>query len=83
MIDIWLFGGQTFPFFIVTILVIMDSFIMREKDEVIHMSNEGNLRLKSTIFMKSMQVMVLMLGSALFVNYWVVGLNHLYTSCPL
>ena len=76
MIDIWLFGGQTFPFFIVTILVIMDSFIMREKDEVIHMSNEGNLRLKSTIFMKSMQVMVLMLGSALFVNYWVVGLNH-------
>ena len=42
MIDIWLFGGLTFPFFIVTILVIMDSFIMREKDDVIDTSNEGN-----------------------------------------
>ena len=83
MIDIWLFGGLTFPFFIVTILVVMDSLIMREKDKVIDMSNEGNRRLKSTIFMNSMQVMVSTLGSTLFVTYWVVGLNHYYTSCPL
>ena len=83
MIDIWLFGGLTFPFFIVTILVIMDSLIMREKDKVIDMSNEGNRRLKSTVFMKSMQVMVTTLGSTLFVIYWVVGLNHYYSSCPL
>ena len=83
MFDIWLFGGLTFPFFIVTILVVMDSLIMREKDKVIDMSNEGNRRLKSTIFMNSMQVMVSTLGSTLFVTYWVVGLNHYYTSCPL
>ena len=29
MIDIWLIGGLLFPFFIITILVIMDSLVMK------------------------------------------------------
>ena len=83
MIDIWLFGGLIFPFFIITILVIMDSLIMREKNQVMNMSNEGNRRLKSTIFMKSMQVMILTIGSILCIIYWVVGLYHYYSACPI
>ena len=83
MIDIWLFGGLIFPFFIIAILVVMDSLIMREKDQVIELSNEGKGRLKSTIFMKSMQVMLLTVGSTLCIIYWVVGLNHYYSACPI
>ena len=83
MIDIWLFGGLIFPFFIITILVIMDSLIMREKNQVNDMSNAANRRLKSTIFMKSMQVMILTIGSILCIIYWVVGLHHYYSTCPI
>ena len=43
MIDIWLFGGLIFPFFIITILVIMDSLVIQEKDEVIDMRKEGRM----------------------------------------
>ena len=83
MIDIWLFGGLIFPFFIITILVIMDSLIIREKNQVMNMSNEVNRRLKSTIFMKSMQVMLLSIGSALCIIYWGVGLYHHFSACPI
>ena len=83
MIDIWLFGGLIFPFFIITILVIMDSLIMREKNQVIELSNEGKGRLKSTIFMKSMQVMLLIIGSTLCIIYWVVSLYHYHSACPI
>ena len=83
MIDIWLFGGLIFPFFIITILVIMDTLIMREKNLVIDMSNEVNRRLKSTIFMKSMQVMILTIGGTLCIIYWAVGLYHHFSACPL
>ena len=31
MIDIWLIGGLLFPFFIIAVLVIMDSMVMKEK----------------------------------------------------
>ena len=83
MIDIWLFGGLIFPFFVITILVVMDSLIMREKDDIIELSMEGKGRLKSMIFMKSMQVMLLTIGSTLFIIYWVVGLYHYYSACPI
>ena len=81
MIDVWLFGGLIFPFFIITILVIMDSLIMRERNQVIEL--EEKKRLKSTVFMKSMQVMLLIIGSTLCVIYWVVGLHHYYSACPI
>ena len=40
MIDIWLFTGMIFPFFIISILVIMDTLIMQEKNQVLDLSNE-------------------------------------------
>ena len=83
MIDIWLFGGLIFPFFVITILVVMDSLIMREKDDIIELSMEGKGRLRSMIFMKSMQVLLLTIGSTLFMIYWVVGLYHYYSACPI
>ena len=81
MIDIWLFGGLIFPFFIITILVIMDSLISREKNQVIDMRKEETMD-KSAMFMKSMQVMILTVGSTLCIIYWVVGLYHHYSACP-
>ena len=44
MIDIWLFSGLILPFFIIATLVIMDSLIMREKNQVNDMSKEANRR---------------------------------------
>ena len=82
MIDIWLFGGLIFPFFIITILVIMDSLVMKEKDQVIDMTNKGKM-LKSTMFMRSMQVILLTIGSILCIIYWVIGLYHYYSACPI
>ena len=82
MIDIWLFGGLIFPFFIIVILVIMDSLVIRDINQVIDMRNEGKM-LKSTMFMRSMQVMILTIGSTLCIIYWVVGLYHYYSACPI
>ena len=81
MIDIWLFGGLLFPFIIITILVIMDSLISREKNQVIDMRKEETM-VKSAMFMKSMQVMLLTVGSTLCIIYWVIGLYHHYSACP-
>ena len=82
MIDIWLFGGLIFPFFIITILVIMDSLISREKNQVIDTRKDEKI-LKSTTFMRSMQVMLITIGSTLSVIYWVIGLYHYYSACPI
>ena len=82
MIDIRLFGGLIFPFFIIIILVIMDSLVIREINQVIDMRNEGNM-LKSTMFMRSMQIMLLTIGSTLCVIYWVIGLYHYHSTCPI
>ena len=82
MIDIWLFGGLIFPFFIITILVIMDYLVNKEKNEVIDVRIKGKM-LKSTIFMRSMQVILVTIGSTLCLIYWVIGLYHHYGSCPI
>ena len=82
MIDIWLFGGLIFPFIIITILVIMDLLVTNEKNQVIDMKKERKM-LKSTMFMRLMQVMLLTIGSTLCVIYWVVGLYHYYSVCPI
>ena len=83
MIDIWLFGGLIFPFFIIAALVIMDSLIMKEKNLVNDLKDEGNRRLKSTIFMKSIQIMLLIIGSTLCIAYWIIGLYHYHNACPI
>ena len=83
MIDIWLFGGMIFPFFIISILVIIDALIMREKNQVLDLSDGKIRRLKSTTFMKSMQVFLMITGSAFCLIYWVVGLYHYYSACPI
>ena len=82
MIDVWLFGGMIFPFFIIAILVRMDSLVIREKDEVIDIKNKGKM-LKSTMFMRSMQIMLLTIGSILCAIYWGFGLYHYYSACPI
>ena len=82
MIDIWLFGGLIFPFFIISILVIMDSLVMREKNQVIDIRKDEMI-LKSTRFMKSMQIILLTIGSTLCLSYWFVGLYHYYSTCPI
>ena len=82
MIDVWLFGGMIFPFFIITILVKMDLLVTDEKNQVIDMKKEGKM-LKSKMFMRLMQVMLLIIGSTLCVIYWAFGLYHHYTVCPL
>ena len=82
MIDIWLFGGMVFPFIIITILVIMDSLVTNERNRVVDMKKEGKM-LNSTMFMRLMQVMLLTIGSTLCVIYWVIGLYHHYSVCPL
>ena len=82
MIDIWLFGGLIFPFIIIMILVIMDLLVTNEKNQVIDMKKEGKM-LRSTIFMRLMQVTLLTIGSTSCVIYWVVGLYHHYSVCPL
>ena len=82
MIDIWLFGGMIFPFFIITILVIMDFLVTNEKDLVIDMKKEGKT-LKSTMFMRSMKFIILMIGTTLSIIYWVLGLYHYHSACPI
>ena len=83
MIDIWLFTGMIFPFFIISILVIMDTLIMQEKNQVLDLSNEKNQRLKSTTFMKSMKIILLIIGVTFCFIYWVVGLYHYYSACTI
>ena len=82
MIDVWLFGGLIFPFFIITILVIMDSLVIKEKNQVIDMRNDGKM-LKSTMFMRSMKFIILTIGTTLTIIYWVFGLHHYYSECPI
>ena len=82
MIDIWLLGGLIFPFFIITILVIMDSLIFKEKNQVVDMRKEGKM-LRSTMFMRSMKFIILTFGTTLCIIYWVIGLHHYYSACPL
>ena len=83
MIDIWLFTGMIFPFFIISILVIMDTLIMQEENQVLDLSNEKNQRLKSTTFMKSMKIILLIIGVTFCFIYWVAGLYHYYSACPI
>ena len=59
MIDIWLFGGLTVPFVIITILIIMDYLVIREIKQVNDMRNDGGKMLKSAMFMRSMQGLLL------------------------
>ena len=82
MIDIWLLGGFILPFVIIAIQVIMDFLITGEKNQVIDMTNKEKM-LKSRMFMRSMQVALLTIGSTLCVIYWVIGLYHHYSACPI
>ena len=83
MIDIWLFGGLILPFFVIAILVIMDSLIMMEKNKVIDMTKDGKKRLDSKTFMKSMQILLSVISGILCVIYWSYGLYHYYLSCTI
>ena len=67
-----------FPFFIISILVIMDTLIMQEENQVLDLSNEKNQRLKSTTFMKSMKIILLIIGVTFCFIYWVT--LHYFTN---
>ena len=81
MIDIWLFVGLIFPFLNVTILVIMDALIMKEKDEVIDIKLEGKININSDRFMRSMQIILSTIGGIFCVIYWIFGLHHYHFAC--
>ena len=81
MIDVWLLGGLIFPFFIIIILIIMNSLIKKEKDQVVELKNDGKTRLNSKLFMISMRIAIPTIGSILFLIYWIIGLHHYYHSC--
>ena len=83
MIDIWLIGGLILPFFVIVILVIMDYLILMEKDQVMEIRNERKATLKSKLFMRSMQAILLTVGCTLSLIYWIFGLNHYYHSCSI
>ena len=83
MIDIWLIGGLLFPFFIVTILVTMDFLIMKEKNLVTDIKNEGKIRLTSKLFMRIMQVTIITTGLTFIIIYWIVCLYHYLNSCNI
>ena len=83
MIDIWLIGGLILPFFVIVILVIMDYLIMMEKDQVMAIRNEGKITLKSKLFMRSMQAILLTVGGTLSLIYWIFGFHHYYHSCAI
>ena len=81
MIDIWLFGGLFFPFVIITILIIMDSLIMKEKNQVIDMKT--GIRLNSKSFMKWMKVSLFAVSGIFCAIYWSYGLYHFYFDCSI
>ena len=81
MIDIWLFVGLIFPFFNVTILVIMDALIMREKDVVIDMKIDKMITINSDRFMRSMQIILSTIGGIFCIMYWIIGFHHYYFAC--
>ena len=81
MIDIWLFVGLIFPFFNITILVIMDALIMREKDEVIDMKIDKMITINSNRFMRSMQIILSTIGGIFCILYWIIGFHHYYFAC--
>ena len=81
MIDIWLFGGLFFPFIIITILIIMDSLIMKEKNQVIDMKT--GIRLNSKSFMKWMKVSLFAVSGIFCAIYWSYGLYHFYFDCSI
>ena len=83
MIDIWLFGGLILPFFVIAILVIMDSLIILEKNKVIDMTKDEKKRVDSKTFMKSMQILLSVISGILCVIYWSYGLYHYYLSCTI
>ena len=83
MVDIWLFGGLFFPFIIITILIIMDSMTMKEKNWVIEMKIGGRISLNSNLFMKSMQISLFVTSSICCIIYWIYGLHHYFFDCHI
>ena len=81
MIDIWLFGGLFFPFIIVTILIIMDNLIMKEKNQVIDMKK--GIRLNSKSFMKWMKISLFAVSGIFCAIYWSYGMYHFYFDCSI
>ena len=83
MIDIWLIGGLLFPFFIIAILVIMDFLVFKEKDDVTPIRNEEKNRLTSKLFLRIVEVILIVTVTILSVIYWIVGLYHYYDACDI
>ena len=83
MIDIWLFGGLLFPFIIITILIIMDSLIMKEINQVIDMKKEKRIRLTSKLFMKLMKISLFVISVIFCAIYWSYGIYHFYFDCSI
>ena len=85
MIDIWLISGLILPFFIISILIIMDYLIMKDKNKVINIKKKkskiGGLTPK--LFLKITQVILPFIVGILCVIYWIIGLRHYNFACSI
>ena len=83
MIDIWLFGGLIWPFFIITILILMDILVVNENNHVIDMAKGKKIQLNSKLFIKTMQILLPIISGTLCIIYWIYGLYHYYHNCTI
>ena len=84
MIDIWLFGGLILPFFIITILILMDYLVIKESNLVNDMmTKEKKIQLNSKLFMKTMQISLPIIIGTFCIIYWIIGLYHHYHDCSV
>ena len=84
MIDIWLFGGLILPFFIITILILMDYLVINESNQVNDMmTNKKKIQFNSKLFMKTMQISLPIIIGTFCIIYWITGLYHHYHDCSV
>ena len=84
MIDIWLISGLILPFFIISILIIMDFLIMKEKNKVSVIKKKKKIGgLTSKLFLKITQVILPITVGILSVIYWIAGLRHYNFACSI
>ena len=74
-IDVWLFFGLIMPFVIICILVKIDSWIVREKDQVSRMGEQITWKK----YMKAIQVCIPMINGTICLAYWVFAIYHYCT----
>ena len=74
-IDVWLFFGLIMPFVIICILVKIDSWIEKEKDQVSRMGEQITWKK----YLKAIQVCMPIINGTICLAYWVFAIYHYFT----